>query len=154
MFTAFPMSGGCACGAVRYALLGPPTSVQHCHCEICRKMSGEFTSTGAIVDRSLIRIEGSGNLNRFRSSVSFERQFCKSCGCCLFAYEDSAPSLMYFAPATLDAGRHPGHPEGSESHIYTRSKCEWERIGDDLPCYEAASPDEIVTGLQRAEGLG
>lgn len=147
----FPMSGGCACGRVRFTILGPPQSVQHCHCENCRKISGEFTSTGATIPRSLLSIAGQENLGGYRTSPSFERQFCKTCSCYLFAYEDSEPNLMYFAPATLDGGRHPGHPPGSESHIYMKSKCEWEQVSDDLPKYQEASPDEIVTALQRYE---
>lgn len=145
----YPMSGGCVCGRVRFTIQGPPQSVQHCHCENCRKTSGEFTSTGAVISRALIRIEGAGNLGRYRTTPSFERQFCRTCSCYLFAYEDSEADLMYFAPATLDGGRHPGHPPGSESHIYLRSKCEWEQVADDLPKYQAESPDEIVTGIQR-----
>lgn len=148
----YPMQGGCACGAVRFTLLGPPISIQHCHCENCRKISGEFTSTGAVISRRFLLIEGAENLGGYRTSPSFERQFCRTCSCYLFAYEDSEPDLMYFAPATIDGGRHPGHPPGSESHIYLRSKCEWEQIADDLPKYDAASPDDIVTDLQRREG--
>lgn len=148
----YPMQGGCACGAVRFTLLGPPISIQHCHCENCRKISGEFTSTGAVISRRFLLIEGAENLGGYRTSPSFERQFCRTCSCYLFAYEDSEPDLMYFAPATIDGGRHPGHPPGSESHIYLRSKCEWEQVADDLPKYDAASPDDIVTDLQRREG--
>ncbi len=148
----YPMQGGCACGAVRFTLLGPPISIQHCHCENCRKISGEFTSTGAVISRRFLLIEGAENLGGYRTSPSFERQFCRTCSCYLFAYEDSEPDLMYFAPATIDGGRHPGHPPGSESHIYLRSKCEWELVADDLPKYDAASPDDIVTDLQRREG--
>ena len=149
--TEYPMSGGCHCGAVRFTILAPPLSVQHCHCENCRKISGEFTSTGAIISRQFVRIEGEANLGRYRTSPSFERQFCRTCSCYLFAYEDSETDLMYFAPATIDGGRHPGHAPGTESHIYLRSKCEWEQVADDLPKYDAESPDEIVTGLQRIE---
>jgi hypothetical protein len=147
----YPVSGGCACGGVRYELLAPPLSVQHCHCETCRKISGEFTSTGAVVHRADIAIAGADSLTTYYSSASFRRDFCRTCGCYLFAYEDSEPELMYFAPATIDGGRHPGHPPGSECHIYVRSKAEWETIADGLPQYQAASPDEIVTGLQRVE---
>ncbi len=106
----FPLSGGCHCGAVRFELLGPPLSIQHCHCENCRKISGEFTSTGAIIRRSDIRISGAENLKGYRTSPSFERQFCQTCSCYLFAYEDSEQDLLYFAPATIDGGQHPGHP--------------------------------------------
>jgi hypothetical protein len=51
----------------------------------------------------------------------------------------------------LDGGKHPGHPADKECHTYVGMKAEWDRFADDLPKYEAACPDEIVTELQRAE---
>lgn len=150
----YPLPGGCACGGVRYRLNASPLSIQHCHCETCRKISGEFTSTGAVVRRSSLDIEGADGLGAYYTSKSFRREFCRTCGCYLFAYEDSEPELMYFAPATLDGGRHPGHAPGTESHIYVRSKAEWETIADGLPQFEANSPDEIVTEIQRIEDAG
>ena len=148
--TRFPVQGGCHCGAVRYTLLGPAMSVQHCHCSRCRKLSGGLTRSGAVVARADIRIESTENLTRYRSSPSFTSEFCKTCGCPLFAYEDSEPKLMYFAFGTLDGGVHPGHPAGKEAHIYVASKAEWEQIQDDLPKYDTSSPDEIITELQQS----
>jgi hypothetical protein len=147
--TKFPVPGGCHCGAVRYLLLAPALSVQHCHCSRCRQVYGNLAAQGAVIRRSQIKIEGESTLTTYRSSLSFAGQFCKPCGCHLFSYEDSETELMYFAPATLDGGVHPGHPAGKETHIHVGSKAEWAQIGDDLPQYEAASPDEIITGVQR-----
>ena len=147
--TKFPAYGGCHCRAVRYTLLGPAISVQHCHCSQCRKLYGQQSGTGAVIQRASIRIEGTSSLADYRSSKSFRTQFCKTCGCHLFAYEDSEPTLMYFSPGTLDGGVHPGHPADKECHIYVGSKAEWERITDDLPKYDTNSPDEIQTSLQR-----
>jgi hypothetical protein len=148
--TTFPVQGGCHCGAIRYTLLSPALSVQHCHCSRCRKVYGNLAAQGAVIRRSQIKIEGESNLTTYRSSLSFAGQFCKTCGCHLFSYEDSEAELMYLAPATLDGGVHPGHAAGKETHIHVGSKAEWEQIGGDLPQYETASPDEIVTGVQRA----
>jgi hypothetical protein len=148
--TKFPVQGGCHCGAVRYTLLVPAMSVQHCHCSRCRKLSGGLTVSGAVVARADIRIESTENLTAYRSSPSFARMFCKTCGCFLFSYEDSEPKLMYFAAGTLDGGVHPGHPAEKEAHVYVGSKAEWDRIGDDLPKYDASSPDEIITERQRS----
>jgi len=146
----FPLEGGCHCGAVRYELRAPALSVQHCHCERCRKICGTFFGTGAVMKRSDVAIQGEGNLATYRSSPSFAGKFCRTCGGHLFGYEDSEPQLMYVAPATLDGGAHPGHPPDKECHIYVRSKAVWEDIGDDLPKFEASSPDEIITGVQKA----
>lgn len=148
--TKFPIEGGCHCRAVRYTLLAPALSVQHCHCSRCRKVYGNLAAQGAVIKRSQIKIEGESSLATYRSSPSFAGQFCRICGCHLFSYEDSETALMYLAPATLDGGVHPGHPDGTETHIHVGSKAEWERISDGLPQYEAASPDEIITGVQRA----
>jgi hypothetical protein len=150
---SFPLAGGCHCGAVRYVLHKPALSVQHCHCERCRKVYGNLFATGAVVRRDAVSITGERNLATYRSSATLASRFCKTCGCHLFGYEDSEPTLMYFAPATLDGGAHPGHPPDKESHIYLRSKAQWDRTSDDLVKYETSSPDEIITGVQKAEIL-
>jgi hypothetical protein len=110
-------------------------------------------ATGAVVRRDAISIEGEDNLSTYRSSATFLESFCRTCGCHLFAKEESEPTLMYIMPATLDGGVHPGHPPNKESHIYMGSRAEWDRTADDLAKYETTSPDEIITGLQKAEIL-
>jgi hypothetical protein len=148
---SFPQEGGCLCRAVRYVQLGPALAVQHCHCSRCRKRYGMLCAPGAVIERAKIRVTGSDKLTSYSSADSpgYETQFCKRCGCHLFARDESVPDLMYFMPATLDGGAHPGHPAGKESHIHVDSKASWERIADDLPKFETTSPDEIITGLQR-----
>ena len=148
-----PLEGGCFCGAVRYTLSEAALSVQHCHCETCRKISGALVHQGAVCRRAAVTIRGSGNLRAVRTSPTFERQFCPLCGSHLFGYEESEPELMYMLPATLDGGAHPGHPVETESHIYVRSRATWERLADDLPKYSTTSPDEIITGIQKAAVL-
>lgn len=148
---AFPQQGGCRCGAVRYTQLGPARSLQHCHCSRCRTTYGVLCAQGAVIEREKIVIVGETNLASYSSSPSFASKFCRTCGCHLFAYEAGEPTLMYFAAATLDGGKHPGHPADKESHIYVGSRAEWDRFDDDLPKYEKNSPDEIITELQKAE---
>ena len=41
------MTGGCQCGAVRYALLSEPTGANICHCRMClSKRKGPKTAPG------------------------------------------------------------------------------------------------------------
>jgi len=40
---------------------------------------------------------------------------------------------MFYYPAALDDGVHPGHPEGNEHHVWVESKANWETFEDKLP---------------------
>ena len=61
------------------------------------------------------------------------RQFCRTCGCSLFYFDKKFPEVMFYYPATLDDGVHPGHPEGNEHHVWVESKANWETFEDKLP---------------------
>jgi hypothetical protein len=82
-------TGGCQCGAVRYALYAEPSDPHICHCRMCQKAFGSFFAplTGvALADFALTR----GALSIFRSSELAERGFCSNCGTPLsFHYVDS-----------------------------------------------------------------
>ncbi|MDH5355150.1 MAG: GFA family protein [Gammaproteobacteria bacterium] len=129
----------------------PPLSVQHCHCETCRKTSGSFYVTGGVVRRDMVEIEGAENLTKYRASITFEHQFCRTCGCYLFAYDDDETNLFYIAIPTLDGGVDPGHPRDMESHIYMGLRAEWEHVSDTIPHFEKNGPGEIITEIQRIE---
>jgi hypothetical protein len=82
-------TGGCQCGAIRYALYAEPTDPHICHCRMCQKAFGSFFAplTGVLQsDFTLTR----GKLAVFRSSNLAERGFCANCGTPLtFHYVDS-----------------------------------------------------------------
>ena len=72
------LSGGCQCGAVRYALTVAPTNLSICHCRMCQKASGgPFMAFGSV---PLDRIEWTRVPKTFRSSSFAERGFCEACG--------------------------------------------------------------------------
>ena len=39
---SFHITGGCQCGAVRYALKSEPTDSSICHCRMCQKAFGNY----------------------------------------------------------------------------------------------------------------
>ncbi len=79
----FRMTGGCQCGAIRYALLEPPTYPHICHCRMCQKAFGNFFAalTGVATDKFEVT---RGTIATFRSSDPVERGFCADCGTPLF----------------------------------------------------------------------
>jgi hypothetical protein len=81
-------TGGCQCGAVRYALSAEPTHGSICHCRMCQKASGNFFAalTGVKVEE-LTWTRGEPAI--FKSSELVERGFCRDCGTPLtFRYLD------------------------------------------------------------------
>lgn len=75
---AFRITGGCQCGAVRYALLARPESTV-CHCRMCQKaVGGPFAALCKVKLADLVFTRASPA--RFRSSTAAERLFCAACG--------------------------------------------------------------------------
>src|SRR5580700_10943356 len=72
------MTGGCQCGAVRYALFEAPES-SVCHCRMCQKaVGGPFA---ALCKLSLENFAWTrGQPSAFKSSSIAERHFCAACG--------------------------------------------------------------------------
>lgn len=93
------LSGGCQCGAVRYAC----EAVSHasiCHCRMCQKAVGNVFTPMATAER-LVWTRGAPK--QFRSSNKASRGFCGACGTPLcYEAEGGATEIMI---CTLD------HPE-------------------------------------------
>lgn len=73
------LTGGCQCGAIRFALFAAPTRVSLCHCRMCQKASGApFASMAEIANENFSWTRGKPAA--FRSSSIAERDFCPLCG--------------------------------------------------------------------------
>ena len=73
------LTGGCQCGAVRYALYAEPSSADICHCRMCQRAIGNLFMAVAGVARDRFAWT-SGEPALFRSSSAAERGFCRQCG--------------------------------------------------------------------------
>ena len=73
------LTGGCQCGAIRFALKAAPIRISICHCRMCQKASGApFASFADIRKEDFIWTRGTPAF--FRSSTIAERDFCAKCG--------------------------------------------------------------------------
>ena len=73
------LTGGCQCGAIRFALSAPPKKVSICHCRMCQKASGAPFASLADIERSDFAWTR-GKPAAFRSSTIAMRDYCKDCG--------------------------------------------------------------------------
>jgi hypothetical protein len=92
MSANFRLSGGCQCGAVRYALTEPPSNPHICHCRMCQKAFGSFFAPLAGVPMTAFEITR-GKLSIFKSSDQTERGFCKDCGTPLTIHDVDSPRI-------------------------------------------------------------
>lgn len=130
-------SGGCLCGAVRYAVHGLLRPVVYCHCEQCRKTSGHFVAATAC-DPEDLELTASDSLRWYDSSPQAQRGFCSDCGGNLFWRPASNEHVSIMA-GTLDL------PTGVSAiaHIHVGSASDYHQIADKLPQYKDGRPDNF-----------
>ena len=50
------LTGGCACGSIRYQLLDKPMFVHCCHCDDCQRSTGSAFVLNAIIETQAIKL--------------------------------------------------------------------------------------------------
>jgi len=79
-------TGGCLCGAIRYACTERLCDVHYCHCRLCQKAFGHVFAVFGSLPRTSLRFTR-GTPRFYRSTPYAERSFCRDCGTPLtFAY--------------------------------------------------------------------
>ena len=131
-----PLSGGCACEAVRYELTAEPVDPGYCHCHTCQGVSGAPVLAYATVPVEAFRWTR-GEPRRYRSSRSGSRTFCADCGAQLTMQLDAQPNVLDFTLATLD------DPDrvAPRFHIWNRSRISWFELADGAPRFERGRSD-------------
>ncbi|MGI9368310.1 MAG: GFA family protein [Ruegeria sp.] len=124
------VTGGCLCGAVRYAINKPVYDPHYCHCRTCQKASGAPVIAGVFVLRKALEFTN-GVPKLYRSSSIVERGFCADCGTYVI-YSPLIPEWLDWAIITISSLDRPkDHPP--QRHYGTESRIPWFDIDDDLP---------------------
>lgn len=132
------LTGGCACGAVRYALRSAPFDTGWCHCRTCQRNSGAPAMVFSTVPHAdFVLTTGPDRVKRFNSSGFGHRLFCGDCGTPLAMAVDHQPETIDFSVATLDE---PGRVAPG-FHIFWDSRIGWFDPGDTLPRHARFRPD-------------
>jgi hypothetical protein len=112
------LSGGCQCGAVRYALYAEPDRAGICHCRMCQKsVGGPFEAWANVRMENFAWTRGAPAT--FRSSSAAERGFCPRCGTSLYFAYVKRPESISVTIGSLDtpASVRLTQVDGSESRL-------------------------------------
>ena len=99
-----PVTGGCACRAIRYEYRGDPIFSGHCYCRDCQRRSGTAFASGLVVPIDGVTIKGEPRYYEVTADSGKKRQlgFCATCGSPLFSKLEAMPNVIGITPASLD----------------------------------------------------
>ena len=139
-------TGGCQCGAVRYAFYAPLEKSHVCHCRMCQRATGGLFA--ALVGGSPANFAWTrGTPHFFPSSNLAQRGFCEKCGTPLsFKYHDPS-ARMYATIGSLD------EPEKAPIVIQygIESRLSWVKFCEDVPAErtgEDPGAQEFFAGME------
>jgi len=130
-----PLTGGCACGAIRYETTAEPVVMFHCHCRDCQRASGGPFTSFVIVPAEAFRFsQGSVRLHDSPShrGGKTHRGFCADCGSPILAKTDANPDIVAIRTASMD------DPSwfNLEMDVWTSDAHPWDQMNPALPKFE------------------
>lgn len=98
------LTGGCACGSVRYSIEAEPTFSFHCQCRQCQHATGTGHASLFIVPKSAVSV--TGDLTFYAQSAddgaTVNRGFCPRCGSPILGNSSGHPEVVLVTAASLD----------------------------------------------------
>jgi hypothetical protein len=142
-----PQTGGCLCGAARYAITQPPLVAYTCHCTACQRLTGSAFSSAIAVVAEAFRFSG-GEMRAFQRATDSgrisTRWVCAGCGVWICGGPKpgtAEPNTLVFVRAgTLDdtSWLRPG------IHFWTRSAQPWVRLPEGDTRFETQPSDWLA----------
>ena len=129
------LTGGCACGRVRYRIDAPLRPGRSCHCSRCRKVfSGAGSAYAEVEPGSFAWVSGEDNLTYHTTTADWGLCFCKICGSTLGGTHQRAVHGVTLGTVDGDPGVQ------IEMHIFVDSKAPWDHIGGGAPQFAEFPP--------------
>lgn len=115
MAAAADMTGGCACGRIRYTAKIDNSDAYLCHCRMCQRSTGSISIAFKGVKRADVAWEHEPDW--YDSSPIAKRPYCRECGTSLgFQFKDDSPNMDLTVASFDDPSRFvPKHHFGAES---------------------------------------
>jgi hypothetical protein len=138
-------TGGCQCGAVRYAFYAPLENAHVCHCRMCQRATGGlFASLAGGQAGNFAWTRGTPAF--FASSSLAKRGFCEKCGTPLSFKYDTLTARIYTTIGSLDD---PGQVELVKQYGI-ESRISWVKFCDAVPeerTGESAQAQEFLANM-------
>ena len=135
---ADPLTGGCACGAVRYEVTEPFVGSNYCHCTRCQRRTGTAASANARAAEGSFRVtQGDELISVWEpDGGGFSKAFCSNCGSALYSFNPDTGGEIGVRLGTVD-----GEPGiRPDKHQFVAYAACWEEIRDDgLPRFPESS---------------
>jgi hypothetical protein len=126
-----PLTGGCACGGVRFEVSEPLVGAVYCHCNRCQRRTGTaFSIAGAAAPGSFRLVQGEDLVSAWDpGDGGSHKLFCTHCGG-HFAARNGDTVIVRFGALDEDPGIRPA------AHQFVDSAAPWDVLPDDgLPRY-------------------
>lgn len=140
------MTGGCQCGAVRYALGVTRLAAYACHCRECQRQSGGAFALSLPVRRADLAL--TGRLARWQRATdaggASVAHFCPACGTRIHHAPGDASEWLTIKAGTLDdtSGL------GVLAHLWVQSKQPWLALDPAVPAFDT-QPDDLAAWRQQ-----
>jgi len=130
------MTGGCACGQIRYRLQSRPIIVHCCHCTNCQRETGSAFAVNAMIETDRVSVLAGAPERVLTPSESGKGQVIVRCPSCRVAvwshYAGAGEKIAFVRVGTLDAPA----TLPPDIHIFTRSKQPWVQVPPGVPSFE------------------
>eukprot|EP00928_Gymnodinium_smaydae_P037116 TRINITY_DN25816_c1_g1_i1.p1 TRINITY_DN25816_c1_g1~~TRINITY_DN25816_c1_g1_i1.p1 ORF type:complete len:497 (-),score=105.30 TRINITY_DN25816_c1_g1_i1:220-1710(-) len=121
------LAGGCACGGCRFSARSgglAATQLRHCHCGVCRKMSGAAFMTWVSMRKDAVKWAAPSSLRQaFQSTHGHKRTFCSRCGAALTFAAESQREVVWVPAGLFDELG--ALPLGQLLHVFVDSAPSW-----------------------------
>ena len=149
--TPHPVTGGCQCGQIRYAMRVDRVEKPHvCHCRMCQKATGGlFAALAGCAKLALQWTEGKPAF--FASSSLAARGYCRDCGTPLTFSYNTPDARIYVTIGSMD------DPALANIEIQygVESKIAWVRFCENVPTEvtgDSPAAAEFFAGMRNNQG--
>ena len=133
------ITGGCACGSIRYRIEGEPILAVKCHCRECQRASGGGYAAVLVAWKADFELElGEPAYYAIDSENPYylHRGFCSDCGSPVIMKRPERPKLAYVYAGSLDTPEH----YSPTMEIFTEEAHSWDRMDDELDKFAGMPP--------------